>query len=391
MSGRADSDRRRWATAAAALLLHGAAGGAAAAPAGVAILPGGASAGGAQSVDRVAMFGGDQRRPLGQRSHLRRFVGALHQRGTGALCSAFCLATDVIATAGHCVQQALRDGPHAIADLRFAPAARPAAFAMVAGAREGSGAASVMTGAAELSTRPPINAVADWALLRLDREACTAGGLAISTLRPAQIATRSRERRIYQVAYHRDLARWEPAIAHPCRVVGDLTEPLRRLLAQDFTDPARLLLHDCDTGAASSGSPLLTDGARGAEVIGINVGTYVRSQVVTHDGEVVQRLSSEKIANTAVAAAALAGRLAAFLAAEPITDRAGLALMQSRLRSLGFGDGLANGAYDMTMRSAILAYERSIGVTETGLPLRTTLERLTGEAGGRHAPPVQGR
>ena len=329
----------------------------------------------ARSITPIAMFGGDERRPLDMHSSLRRFIGRLRQADTGSVCSAFCIATNVVATAGHCVQSVLDGG--GLDALRFAiDADRETTGARIAGAGEGRAPFNVLTGASELRTRPPTNAVSDWAFLRLERPACRAGGLKLTTLPTDELARRSRERRVYHVSYHRDVADWRLMIARPCRVVTNLPQQISALLEQDFDDPRNLLLHDCDTGAASSGSPLLTDGDNGPEVVGINIGTYVRSRVVTHDGEVVQRLASEPIANTALLAASLDRRLAAFIATDVTTRRAAIARMQSRLRAIGLYDGAVDGTFGLATRGAIMAFERGLGETETGLPSHRVLKQL---------------
>ncbi len=319
------------------------------------------------------MFGEDGRKPLGPRSGLGRYIGLLRQADTGNVCSAFCIATDVVATAGHCVQGALQHS--GLAAMRFTSEAGRV-DARISGATEGRAEFSVMTGAVELRTRAPINAVSDWAFVRLEHDACPVGGLKLATLPADALARRSRGRRVFHVSYHRDIADWQLMIASPCRIVTDLPKHIQSLLEQDFDDPLNLLLHDCDTGAASSGSPLLTDGEHGPEVVGINIGTYVRSRVVTHDGEVVQRLASEQIANTALTAAPLARRLAAFLAADVIMERKAIERLQARLRAVGLFEGTIDGDFGLATRGAIMAYERSIGEVETGLPVRRLLDRL---------------
>lgn len=265
----------------------------------------------------AAVFGRDDRRPVfASRLELRERVGLLRHSGTGATCSAFCVAPDVVATAGHCVQAGESGpAPHP-AGYRFRRDIDSAAGATALAAPPDDEAASALrilaTGSAKLRTRPPINATSDWALLRLAHPACRAGGFPVSDLDEGGIAARARQGRLFQVGFHRDLGRWHLAIARPCMLVTPSDEH-RKTIHRDFEKPGQLLLHRCDTGPASSGSPLLTDGPDGPEVVGINVGTYVRSRVTTTDGGAVQRLSSETIANTAILAQPLARELESFV------------------------------------------------------------------------------
>lgn len=272
----------------------------------------------ASPFEKIAVFGRDDRRPLvGRRPELRERIGVLRHRGTGAVCSAFCVATDVIATAGHCVSGAATNPAATLPLLRFKRDVDPLAAATgVAPLQSTDAAAIVLTGAPGLNTRPPINATQDWALLRLERPACAVGGLKLSRLSKVEITARAKEGRVFHVAYHRDFRNWRLAIARPCRVLERTASGSADTTSRDFENPGNLLLHTCDTGAASSGSPLLTDGVGGPEVVGINVGTYVRSRVITNDGEIVQRLSSETIANTALAVSPLVAKLQTFTGAE---------------------------------------------------------------------------
>ena len=120
---------------------------------------------------------------------------------------------------------------------------------------------------------------------------------------------------VFNIAYHRDLPKWQPMLNTGCKVQRDFNDADWQVTRRDFSDPDQLLLHTCDTGAASSGSPLLIDGPDGPEVVGINVGTYVQSKVIMLNGEVLHRFKSDDVANTGVNALAFASSLDAFLKA----------------------------------------------------------------------------
>lgn len=333
----------------------------------------------------IAVFGKDERRMLasGQRG-LRDNIGVLEHRATGSVCTAFCVAPDIIATAGHCVVGTASQPGSRPSLLRFRRDSARGGHASIAGADRGSISASILTGADRLNTRPPINAPADWALLRLDRAACPAGGFKISQLSRQEIAATAAQGGIYQVAYHRDLAHWKLAIATPCTLEGNERGRDWEGVARDFEDAENLLLHTCDTESASSGSPLLIDGADGPEVVAINVGTYVRSRVIMHDGQIIQKLASEVVANTALLAAPLLPRIEALARNDIITARDALARVQDRLAHKGFFVGLRDGIYGRITRTSIEAYEASMGLPITGLATKTLLQRLQGS---QPAPP----
>lgn len=334
----------------------------------------------------VAVFGKDDRRPLNNRHRaLRDYIGLLHHRDTGNVCSAFCLATDVIATAGHCVQSALDGTGTGFENLRFATdAARHdstigSGGAAVAGTAAGLAMPQVIVGATQLNTRPPINATSDWALLRLASPACRSGGLPLTRLSPTALATQARAGKVFHVSYHRDFRDWELAASAPCHAAADYPSDIHAALDKDFADAQGLVLHDCDTGAASSGSPLLVETVNGPEVAGINVGTYVRSRVITHDGEVIQRLSSETIANTALFAETLRAPLAALEHADPLASGTDVQLLEQRLKARGLFAGEPDATYDAETRAAVMAYEKARGVTVTGLATLRLVDALGGE------------
>lgn len=334
----------------------------------------------------VAVFGKDDRRPLAYRHRaLRDYIGLLHHRDTGNVCSAFCLATDVIATAGHCVQSALEGTGTGLQNLRFATDATRhdspigSGGAAVAGAGAELAMPQVIVGATQLNTRPPINATSDWALLRLASPACRSGGLPVTRLSAAALAAQARAGKVFHVSYHRDFRDWELAASAPCHAAAEYPADIHAALDKDFADAQGLVLHDCDTGAASSGSPLLLEGPNGAEVVGINVGTYVRSRVITHDGEVIQRLSSETIANTALFAGALRAPLATLEHTEPLASGNDVRLLEQRLKARGLFAGEPDATYDAETRAAVMAYEKARGETVTGLATHRLLDALGGE------------
>lgn len=337
------------------------------------LLAGSPSAGDA----KAAVFGKDERRMLaGRQKFLRDRIGVLEHRGTGAVCTAFCVAENVVATAGHCVVGTASQPGSRPWMLRFRRDNGRGAITGISGAATQTVSRSIVTGAAHLSTRPPINATSDWALLRLERPVCPAGGFRIGQLSLEDVAANAAAGLVYHVAYHRDLAHWQLAIGKSCPVIPQKRGREAAQVDRDFERPEHLILHTCDTEAASSGSPLLIDGDNGPEVVGINVGTYVRSRVITHDGEVVHRLASEVVANTALLAAPLAPHIDELVSADIIEKREDVTRLQRLLGDRGFAVGEIDGRIGDTTRAAIRAYEKSVGLPVTGHATRGLLSRL---------------
>jgi len=336
----------------------------------------------------IAVFGADDRRPLsGRLNGLRSSIGVLTNTSSKAVCTAFCVATDIIATAGHCISGTADNSRPRAEDFVFRLDRSHVRAVGVSGAQNGNASLNILTGTARLNTHPPINATSDWALLRLAANACRAGGLPLSKLSAGGVLEKARRGEVYHVAYHRDLPHWEPASALSCHLLSEPEAGDPKVLAHDFERHDELLLHTCDTEAASSGSPLLIQGADGPEVVGINVGTYVRSRVITHDGRIVQRLETKAVANTAVLASTLIPQRDAFASIGKITltRRDDITRLQQYLADAGMTPGPVDGLFGEKTRAAVVAYQSKIGHTATGLPTLPLLQRLEMTAGSTAA------
>jgi hypothetical protein len=332
------------------------------------------------AVRPVAVFGTDDRGPLPAKyKDMREKMGLLFSVRGRSVCTAFCVAHDVVATAGHCLLKVAGERTPRMGDfwfLRNYDAVRDVAH--IAGYTKGMAALNVMVGSMSLNVNPPIEATRDWALVRLARRACTKGVLPIRVLPIEQILKEAEAKRIFQIAYHRDYAQWKLAYAQPCGVSRSFEDTEWSTISRDFSDPEALILHTCDTGGASSGSPLLIDTEGGPTVIGINVGTYEQSKVLMQEGKVMKRMKADAVANTAVASSAFAGKLDTFLQAAVLSSPAQVRELQSLLKGRQLFDGKVDGNYGAELRLAIEAYEKAEGLQVTGLATVAILKRLGG-------------
>jgi protease YdgD len=340
----------------------------------------------------VAVFGEDDRVALPQslRSVQER-VGLLVNQRARSACTAFCVAPDVIATAAHCIHGTAGEQPPRIADFVFTPnAEQRRAPSRIAGAAAGRAEQFVLSGATTLSVRPPIDATKDWALVRLEQPVCRRGVLPVRPLPTEQILAEAAQGKVYQVAYHRDFQPWRLAYSKPCAVQRSFEGSDWSVIANDFSDAANLLLHQCDTGGASSGSPLLRAGPDGPEVIGISIGTYEESKVEIEGGRVVKRGRSVRVANTGLNALVFAAKLDLFRNAAIVTAPQQIRVLQLALKQRNHYAGAVNGQFSSELRLAIEAYERSQGLIVTGLATQALLKRLQGPAAGVRLPPQAG-
>jgi V8-like Glu-specific endopeptidase len=328
----------------------------------------------------VAVFGSDDRVPTPAKyKDVQEKIGLFFNLRRRTVCTAFCVAPDVIATAGHCLLGTAGERPARFADFWFArnyDVVRE--HARIAGHANGTATQHVMVGSASLSIRPPIDATRDWALVRLARPACSKGVLPVRVLPIERVLSEAAAQRVFQIAYHRDYIPWKPAYSRPCGVAKSFGTVDWKQIARDFAEPDALLLHTCDTGGASSGSPILLDAPDGPEVIGINVGTYQQSKVLMQDGEVKKRLKADTIANTGVASAAFAGKLEAFRQAMILATPAEMRELQGLLAQRQLYSGPVDGNYGAELKTAIETYEKAEGLTVTGLATVALLQRLGG-------------
>ena len=269
------------------------------------------------------------------------------------------------------------------------PEEREREQARIAGHANGTAAQHVMVGSTSLSIHPPLYVTRDWALVRLARPACSKGVLPLRVLPIEQILSEATDQHVFQIAYHRDYIPWKPAYSRPCGVAKSFGPVDWKQIERDFADPEALLLHTCDTGGASSGSPILLDTPDGPAVIGINVGTYQQSKVLMQDGEVKKRLKADTIANTGVASAAFAGKLDAFRQAVILASVAEMRELQGLLAQRRLYSGPVDGTYGADLKTAIEAYEKAEGLPVMGLATMALLQRLGGGVAAERAKPVR--
>jgi len=326
----------------------------------------------------AAVFGSDERVPLPQ--NLRAIgdkIGVLHDPRSHSVCTAFCVGRDIVATAAHCLYRTSDVPPLRLSDL-VVKLHGSHAMTHIAGTAEGAPEANVIAGSTRLNVHPPIDATRDWALVRLARPVCKGGGFKLSRKPVEEVIRLAEAGKIYNVAYHRDLPKWQPMFESGCTVKRSFEDADWNLIQHDFTNPNELLLHTCDTGGASSGSPLLVDGPEGPEVVGINVGTYVQSKVIMLNGAVLHRFKSDDVANTGVNSLAFAASLDALRGADTLLSRREIQVLQARLAAKDLYLGPQDGTLTSATRAAIERFERASEVPVTGLATRALLQTLVG-------------
>ncbi|MDX2204596.1 MAG: peptidoglycan-binding protein [Hyphomicrobiaceae bacterium] len=329
-------------------------------------------------VQPAAVFGSDDRAAVpGRYRHLRERIGLLFNARTRSVCTAFCVAPDIIATAGHCLYPSAAERLPRVADFQFAPNYETRrGLVRLAGAGDGPLPQFALSGGLAMSVRPPIEAARDWAMLRLAQPACKSA-FAVRAMPADQVIAEAAAGRVFQLAYHRDFQPYRLAYSSPCTVERNFPDAEWAVVAKDFSEPGHILLHTCDTGGSSSGSPILVETPTGPEVVGINVGTYEQSKVEMAEGRVTRRGKSEKVANTGVSALAFAAKLDILKQAVILSSPGQIRALQQALKQRGSFQGAVDGRFSADLRRAIEGYERAQGLAVTGLATVALLKRVT--------------
>lgn len=328
-------------------------------------------------VHRVAIFGEDDRGPVpADLEGTREKIGLLYNGKAQIVCTAFCVSPDVVATAAHCLFRTADDRPPSLGDFVFARSRQQTERASrIAGYATRSIGQNIVSGNMQIRVRPPIDAASDWALIRLSAPTCAAS-LPIKVLDNEEIARAAQDNQIFQLSYHRDYENWELAYSKPCEAAQSFGDVTHGMIARDFTNPQSLILHRCDTGGASSGSPLLLSAPGGPFVVGINVGTYVLSRTLMRDSGAAQRLRQDVIANTAVNAAVFQPLVAALRTAHILEGTTPIRRLQQLLADLHHYAGPLDGGYGPLLRAAIQDFELTQGLPVTGLASQELLAVL---------------
>ncbi len=329
---------------------------------------------------QAAVFGADQRAQLPQSMRsVASKMGMIFDPRSHSVCSAFCVAPNMVATAAHCLYRTAGETPLRLTDLKVRLHGSRAT-SRIAGADKGAPEPNVVSGSTHLNVHPPIDATRDWALVRLAKPLCKGGALKIAPRPVKDVMRLAAEGRVFNVAYHRDVPKWPLMLGRSCGVKRSFKDASWSTIRHDFADPGQLLLHTCDTAAGSSGSPLLVEGADGPEVVGINVGTYVQSKVILLNGEVVHRFKADNIANTGVNAQAFAGAFAAFRNADLLASSRDILRLQDALAARALYNGPRDGRYGEALKSAIKTFQHAAAMPVTGLATHPLLAAVLGES-----------
>jgi hypothetical protein len=331
----------------------------------------------------VAVFGPDGRTDLPEQyGALEGKIGMLYEQSTQTLCTAFCVSKGIIATAAHCLFQPKNNKLPDLNDVTFRLSyGKTYQTSGISGRHTPFTKNSIAVGTTAFNNEPPLSAPKDWALAKLERPICRFGVLKVEKYPVQDLIDKAKDNKIFQVAYHWDWHHWQLAYSTPCNVARDFDQIKWRFIKQHFVNPHELVLHDCDTGGASSGSPLLLDtgSADGPSAIAINVGTYTRTRLLLREGRIIKRLTPDVIANTGVNGTAFGNIIETLENADLLATAEDMMRLQGELQARGLYVGTLDGQLGRSTRAAILRFEETEGLLQTGLPTRAVLHRLDEE------------
>ena len=331
-------------------------------------------------VQPVAVFGADQREDVPDNySALEGKIGMLYEQSTQTLCTAFCVSKGIVATAAHCLFQPKNNRLPDLNEVTFRLSyGKTYQTSGISGRHTAFTKNNIAVGTTTFNNEPPLSAPKDWALVKLERPICRFGPLKVEALDIEPLIAQSKEGRIFQVAYHWDWKHWQLAYSTPCKISRDFDQIKWKFIKQHFVNPDQLVLHDCDTGGASSGSPILMDtgSAEGPTAVAINVGTYTRTRILLREGRIVKRLKPDIIANTAVDGTAFGPVIQALENADLLASTEDMTRLQLELQARQLYSGTLDGQLGRATRNAILRFEADAKMIATGLPTKTLLRRL---------------
>jgi len=330
---------------------------------------------------KVAMFGNDDRIALPENlAMLSSSVGLVASESERTLCTGFCVGKRTIATAAHCLFRTVGERRADLGSFRFIVGeGGNRRRSAIRGRDVGAHRQHVVAGSFALNILPPIDATRDWALMRLEQPICGKNELLVDAVSPPNIQRIAERGRLLHVSFHSDVRNWRLKVSPSCRVKAELDPLARAQVDRDFVDTAALVLHECDTGLASSGSPLLTIRPDNSlRVTAINVGTYQQTRYLVTGRSVKRRYKPATVANTAVSGSAFADHVLAFTRADIIGDQEGIRRLQSALRAKGFDPGPSDGIFGERSRSALIHFERSSGAADIGLATYAALRAVEG-------------
>ena len=326
-------------------------------------------------VHKAFVLGKDSRTAVPKKyKALTRAMGVLYKPKTKAICSAFCVAPDVIATAAHCALSGKKGSR--LPDLaqilffRYLPERRKFSRATVANGYKDMIPRNMLVGtpitrAFQTSLKGQYR---DWALVKLKYRSCARNVLSVRVASSRELFKASRQKKIFQLAFHGDRSAMKiPAYSTPCRILN---------VSAKKRQAPKVLQHDCDMVGGSSGSPIFMETPKGPVVIGVNIAGISRQKVLRRGKKIVKWFRKKPRYNSAVNVRAFAAKIEHLSKADIFFGTPKLVELQKALLEKKLYRSKADGIYGPGVRAAIVTWQKKTGATADGFPSDTLLEGL---------------
>ncbi len=254
----------------------------------------------------------------------------------------------------------------------------------IAGAADGAPETNVIAGSTRLNVHPPIDATRDWALVRLAQPVCKGGSFKVSRKPVAEVMKLAEAGRVYNVAYHRDLPKWQPMFEPGCVVKrnfedADWTDDPPRFLRPRSAAAAHLRHRRRLVGLAAAGRRARR--ARGRR--------HQRRHLRAVEGDHAQRRGAAPLQvgrrrqhrRELARVRGVARRAARRRDACSPATMCGVCRRGSRERA--FTRVRATARFDAETKAAIEGFERASDMPVTGLATQPLLQALLGDEPGR--------
>lgn len=321
---------------------------------------------GAGPVHLAAIVGKDDRTKKIPKAYrkLARSVGAVF---TGkAMCSAVCVAPDVVLTSAHCLVDRRGRLPAAISRYMFVfDVKKRRSMARIAGDSARAKRRNVLLGGGYQGHAEN----RDWAALRLSRPVCSGRNVPFDQSGSAA-ANAAKSRHLINIAFHAD-SKHTPLYSGRCRRHERLGGRHAKRFRKSQVNRREVLLHTCDSLEGSSGSPIFGVPGKGTpRLLAINQGTV--SWSLTRGRK---RVASGRM-NIAVRVSSFVDRLARFVDEAPLEGDLAIAALQSHLARAGLYTGRIDSIPGPKTKRAIELFEKRMRLGRLGHPTRRILALL---------------
>ena len=256
-------------------------------------------------------------------------------------CSAFCVAPDIIASAGHCLGPTFRKRRSAVG--RFTLGGRTSA---IRGGTRTHKLYNTITGTTRLAIGPKRNPddqyYHDWMVARLQKPLCRGRELEIADLSLNDMAGRTD--RAFSIFFQSRKRRGLRQRYSPCVVDRKIGPIFWHRETRHVPFPENLLLHNCRIDPGGSGAPLFWITDEGPRVVGIQTGTLSRGE------------EKRKVAGVAMHARTILSAIDRLRNVTDYPDAETTAEIQDLLRKTGDYSSSVDGVYGIGTRQAILDY-----------------------------------